>query len=60
MYRARREVEPSTPANALDFIETLPSTLFDTNYAEFVIIEIDGIAQYGAIFSKDVSRISQN
>ena len=50
MYRARREVEPPIPANALEFIQTIPSTLFNANYVQSVAINIDGIAHYGAIF----------
>ena len=51
MYRARREVEPPIPANALEFIQTIPSTLFNANYVQSVAINIDGFAHiYGAIF----------
>ena len=60
MYRARGEVELSIPVNALDFIETLPSKMNDTNYAESVIIEIDGSIWTNMFFLKKLSQISQN
>ena len=58
MYRARREVERPIPANALEFIQTIPLTLFNANYVQTVAINIDGIAHYEAIFfSKRMSKV---
>ena len=48
MYRARLEVEPP---NALEFIQTIPLTLFNANYVRSVAINIDGVAHYVSIFS---------
>ena len=54
MYRARLEVEPP---NALEFIQTIPLTLFNANYVRSVAINIDGVAHYVSIFSSE--RISK-
>ena len=50
MYRARREVEPPIPASAVEFTQTISSTILNVNYRHSVMTHIEEIDHYGAIF----------